>query len=213
MPQYTLHYFNLNARGQLARLAFAAAGVEFTDHRIEFPEWPELKKNTSLYPFGTLPSLEVDGKVLPESIAIARYLSDEFGLSGKNNWDRAWVGVVVDTLQELRNDCVAFSPFSTKYKDDESKKESDLKELVEGKMAKKLQVLEGILKSNNGGTGYFVGDSLTLADLMLVDISEGFMKLSSTCYDATPLIKDLNKRVRDLPKIKAFLDARPEAII
>ena len=34
MPKYVLHYFDLYGRGEISRLIFAQAGVEFEDHRI-----------------------------------------------------------------------------------------------------------------------------------------------------------------------------------
>ena len=73
MAQYKLNYFNLRARGELIRLIFAASGQEFTDNRIEFPDWPALKPNT---PFGQLPYLEIteDGKTrsICQSMAIGK---------------------------------------------------------------------------------------------------------------------------------------------
>ena len=41
MVNYTLHYFNGRGRAEISRLIFAAAGVEYTDHRIE--EWSKAK--------------------------------------------------------------------------------------------------------------------------------------------------------------------------
>ncbi len=42
-PKYTLHYFNVRGRGEFIRLIFAAAGVQYEDHRIEQADWPALK--------------------------------------------------------------------------------------------------------------------------------------------------------------------------
>ena len=44
-PKYKLSYFNLYGRGELTRLIFAAAKVEFEDHRFSFEEWPEIKSS------------------------------------------------------------------------------------------------------------------------------------------------------------------------
>jgi glutathione S-transferase len=41
MPNYTLHYMNGRGRAEISRLLFAAAGVEYTDHRIT--DWPNHK--------------------------------------------------------------------------------------------------------------------------------------------------------------------------
>lgn len=46
MPHYKLHYFNLRARGEIIRLIFAAAGVEYEDYRITFKDWPSVKAST-----------------------------------------------------------------------------------------------------------------------------------------------------------------------
>ena len=75
MAEFKLNYFNLRARGELIRMIFAAAGQEFTDNRIEFPDWPALKPNT---PFGQLPYLEITegGKTtaICQSMAIGKDL-------------------------------------------------------------------------------------------------------------------------------------------
>ena len=41
MTKYTYHYFNVRGRGELARLVFAAAGVEFNDNRVANADWEE----------------------------------------------------------------------------------------------------------------------------------------------------------------------------
>ncbi len=41
MRQYIYHYFNVRGRGELARLVFAAAGIEFIDNRVSNEAWEE----------------------------------------------------------------------------------------------------------------------------------------------------------------------------
>ena len=43
MPKYQLIYFNARALGEVARLLFAEAGVEYEDTRLEFDEWLKMK--------------------------------------------------------------------------------------------------------------------------------------------------------------------------
>ena len=51
-PKYILNYFTLAGRGEVARLLFHVAGVEFTDNQIPFNEWPKQKGDSELYQGG-----------------------------------------------------------------------------------------------------------------------------------------------------------------
>ena len=47
MSGYKLYYFNVRGRGELARLAFAAANIEFEDIRLTKDEWAIEKASKS----------------------------------------------------------------------------------------------------------------------------------------------------------------------
>jgi len=209
MPQYRLNYFNIKGRAEFLRLIFALGGQEYVDHRFSMEQWPEEKTDTRRYPFGVGPTLEIDDVVLPESIPIARYLASEFGLCGKNNLEKAWCDIVVDIIMEIAKLAKEFAPFYRTEKDDE-KFEQKKKEVFEGDIAKKLNQLEGILKRNNDGSGFFVGDEATWADLALANFSVHFVGLYPTCLDKTLLLKALIDRVNELPRIKKWIETRPD---
>ena len=44
MPSYKLIYFNLRGRGEMIRLMFAAAGVQYEDCRLTKEEFLKLKE-------------------------------------------------------------------------------------------------------------------------------------------------------------------------
>lgn len=53
-------------------------------------------------PFGMLPVLEIEGKVVSQSNAVARYLARQYGLTGKDEWEALQCDVLVDTLGDLK---------------------------------------------------------------------------------------------------------------
>ncbi|NQV86040.1 MAG: glutathione S-transferase, partial [Woeseiaceae bacterium] len=59
MSSYKLSYFDFNGgRGEPVRIAFHAAGIEFEDNRLSFPEFGAMRQSTR---FNSLPVLEIDG--------------------------------------------------------------------------------------------------------------------------------------------------------
>nr|QCX41803.1 glutathione S-transferase [Pagiophloeus tsushimanus] len=94
-PKYKLTYFNVTGRAEPIRYLFAYAGQEYEDHRIGHEAWPQFKSET---PFGKLPILEIDGKRVSQSVAIARYLAKQFGLLGKNDWEALQADSLIDAL-------------------------------------------------------------------------------------------------------------------
>lgn len=53
-------------------------------------------------PYGMLPVLEIDGKPIAQSNAVARYLAREHNLAGKDEWESMLCDVLVDTLGDLK---------------------------------------------------------------------------------------------------------------
>ena len=53
--------------------------------------------------YGGLPELEFDGERLGQSMSIARFLATEFGLTGRNNIERAKCDGIVDAGIDMAN--------------------------------------------------------------------------------------------------------------
>ena len=53
-------------------------------------------------PLGTLPVLEYDGKILSQSVTIARFLAKEFGIAGYTNMQQAMADMIVDTITDVQ---------------------------------------------------------------------------------------------------------------
>ncbi len=52
-------------------------------------------------PFGQVPVLEVDGKMLAQSHTIARYLARQHGLAGKDDWEQGLADMYCDNIGDL----------------------------------------------------------------------------------------------------------------
>ena len=54
-------------------------------------------------PFGQLPVLEYKGTTICQSMTIARFLANEFGLAGDTPIEKAQVDEVVDSISDFQN--------------------------------------------------------------------------------------------------------------
>jgi len=155
-PTYKVTYFPVKALAEPIRLIFAYTGTPYEDNRIARDTWSDQKAN---YPWGSLPVLEVDGKVLAQSNAILRYLGAKFNLAGENDFEAAKCDEMVEVLADLRAACMkAF------MEQDETKKEEIRKSLKEETFPKYLGVWNKILTQNGG---FLVGKKLSYADISL----------------------------------------------
>jgi glutathione S-transferase len=202
MVAYKLTYFNGRGRAELSRLVFAAAGIAFEDVRLEKEQWPALKPST---PFGQLPILEVDGVKLCQSNTIARYLARKFNLAGKTELDQARADMIVDCFEDTVKPILSFF-----FEKDEARKAELKKKFLEEQLPTSLGLLEGILKANNNGDGYFVGSELTWADLSFL-ILVGWVTLAGADSQLAnyPKLTALRSRVEKLPKIAEWIAKRP----
>jgi glutathione S-transferase len=150
--------------------------------------------------------LEVDGTMLCQSNAFSRYLARQFGMAGKTPMDEAKADMIVDCAEDFLKPIIEYF-----HQKDETKKAEMKKKYEEEQLPTALANLEKMLKNNNGGDGYFVGDSLTWADLSFF---QGItwpefagVKIEWSSY---PKLQALRERVGKLPQIAEWVEKRPK---
>jgi len=184
-------------------MLFKLADQPFEDVRVTEESWPQVKKTI---PMGLLPILDIDGVVLHQSHAIDRYLAKQYGYAGKSDLEAAQIDAVVGSVEDLTT---RIPPIYDMEEDPQAKAkyiERYKKEFVLPGLAK----LEKLLETNNGGNGFFVGDSLTWADLFFVNIAEYAVLMAQTDLNQFPKLKALRDRVETVPKIAAWIEERPK---
>ena len=195
MSQYKLTYFNLRARAELTRLIFAQAGVEYEDKRIAKEEWSELKPKT---PYGSLPTLEVDGKVLAGSLPIARFVAERHGLAGSNDLENTEIAGIMDCLGDLLQAFVKVI-----FESNETRKAELQKKFNEEESPKYLSLLEKRVTAD----GWLYGSKLTYADLAFFNFCDNLNQPNA--LEAYPGLKAVQEKVAALPSIAKWVKDRP----
>jgi glutathione S-transferase len=176
----------------------AAGAIPYEDKRLTHDQWATEKPNT---PFGQAPVLEVDSHRFAQSIAIATYLAREANLYGKNSLEGLQIDQVINLGADFLNAAVkAF------FEKDEAQKAELLKNVKEVEAPKYLAFFEKLLKES--GTGFFVGNSITFADIFVYDLCYNFGQRKMLATDGHPLVEALIKKVESHDKIKAYLATR-----
>jgi glutathione S-transferase len=185
--------FNGRGLAELIRLVLIEAGVEYEDRRFDnFP--PELKASGKLT-FGQVPLWEDENGALVQSVTIARYLAKKHNLNGKTDFEAAQIDSILDGLADLRSKRI-----NAKTEEEQAKFVAEVAPLW-------LGYFEAILKKN--GSGYLVGNSLTLADLALYIATDG---LKNTHQDVVAKFDSLVKHHQTIgsrPKIADWVAKRP----
>ncbi|KAL5018475.1 hypothetical protein ScPMuIL_004197 [Solemya velum] len=202
MPTYKFVYFNGRARGEAIRMAFAVGGVKFEDVRVELSDWPTLKPKT---PQGALPTLEVNGKTLSQSMAILRYVGRECGLIGKKPIEQAEVDCLIETLTDIWNSHVNFV-----REQDLTIKKKLLTKHTDEVLPKVMDLMEKALADNSAGKGFLVGSGLTIADIRLYCTMDYPLEAYGFKLDKYPKVAAHRKMMEAIPKIADYLKKRPK---
>nr|XP_054773686.1 glutathione S-transferase 1-like [Lytechinus pictus] len=172
MSTYKLTYFDGRARGEPARMLFALAGQKYEDIRYGFEgqEWPQIKGDRKRFPLGKLPVLDVDGQLLTQSRAIYRFLARRFpgDYYGKNDDERAQIDVILGIVADIE---IAITPaYETP---DAARREADFVKGRDGTLKPCYEFFSQSLQKAGGK--YFVGNRMTLADLVIFNLIDFFM--------------------------------------
>ncbi|MGB5256143.1 MAG: glutathione S-transferase family protein [Woeseiaceae bacterium] len=203
MAHYKLTYFDFGGRAEPIRIAFHAAGIEFEDNRLSFPEFGELR---STLRFNSVPVLEIDGAAVTQSNGILRYIGKAAGLYPEDDLQALYCDEAMGAIEDLLHYTV-----QTFGLEGEALKAARLK-LVDGWLSTYIKGLAELLQ--RGGGEYFADKRLTVADLK---VSMQTRSLIGGVLDHVPadLVQDLapgliahNERVQNDPVVVAYYASR-----
>ncbi len=206
-----LYYFSIPFwRAEVTRLCLYMNDIEFVDHRISDTEREQFKKNGQLpngmiAPFRQLPVLEVDGKIVAQTGAIARFCGKLSRMyPSDNDFDAARVDQIIEAAQDI-NYIVSISG---REKNPE-KKLLARERLTKLHLPKWFQFLETLLIENKE-SDWFVGNSMTIADLaiwrLLGWLTSGLLDgVPTSVLDPYKNLVELKNKTSQHPKIKEWM--------
>lgn len=155
MSKFKLTYFDINAgRGEPIRMAAVMGGIDFEDNRISFEEFSIMRAVT---PLNSVPTLEVDGVVYTQSIAMYRLVGKQAGLYPLDDWEAFKCDEILCTLDDAS--IATGKTFGLEGDDLRAAREA----LVTGPFTRTLRLLGTRLRAAGGE--YFTDNRLTVADL------------------------------------------------
>ena len=204
MAHYKLTYFDMGGRAEPVRISFHAAGIDFEDKRISFPEFMEMRENLR---FKCLPTLEIDGKVVTQSNAMCRYVGKMAGLYPEDALQALYCDEALGAMEDLLH---AMTPtFGLEGEELEAAREK----LVDGWLTTFIKGLGELIER---GGDYFADNRLTVADLKVAGLIQ-WLNAGQLDHVPTDLVERLApalNRHADLvfkhPVVKAYYEAQSQ---
>ena len=204
MTSYRLTYFDFDGgRGEPIRIALHAAGIDFEDNRLSFPEFAEMRKGTR---FNSLPVLEIDGAAITQSNSISRYIGKMAGLYPEDDLQALYCDETLDALEDLLHYMVP--TFSLQGEELQQAREK----LVDGWLSVYVRGLGELLA--RGGGDYFADGKLTMADLKAF-VHVRWLRSGNLDHIPTDLVERLapalvrhQERIETDPRVTAYYAAR-----
>jgi len=155
MPSYKLTYFDFDGgRGEPIRIVLHAAGIEFEDFRVSFPEFGEMRSGLR---FNSLPVFEVDGEVVTQSNGILRYVGKLAGLYPDDDLQALYCDEAMGAIEDVSHH------LGTTFRLEGDELRLAREKLVDGWLPVFLRGLDELL--SRGGGQFFADNRLTVADL------------------------------------------------
>uniref|UniRef100_A0A914ZBB1 glutathione transferase n=1 Tax=Panagrolaimus superbus TaxID=310955 RepID=A0A914ZBB1_9BILA len=209
MVAYKLTYFDLRGIAEAIRLMFHYLEVPFEDIRIDStnPEvWEKCKPTT---PQGKLPLLEVDGVIIPQSYAIARFIARKYNLAGKDDLEAAQVDALADFLRDMQYE--HFSPYMFVVQGyDEGDKDKLREEIFLPAVKQNFTYLVKTLKNSN--SGFFMPSGITWVDFVISQYLNLVRRYDKECFEDYPELIEHLERIHSFPQLKIYLEKRKNVL-
>ena len=195
-------------RAEVLRVSLFISNIPFEDVRISREEFINMIKtgylpNGKKVPFHQLPVIEVDGEIIGQTGAIARYCGKISNLYSNDNINAAKIDQIIDAATDITN---LVSP-TIREKDEQKKVEDRL--LLKNKLLPRwFRYLEYILSEST--SDWFVENKMTIADIamwrllgwLISGIIDG---IPTTIVDSYPKLKNIHTNVHHHPKVQEWM--------
>jgi len=194
-------------RAEVLRVSLFIKDIPFEDVRISREEFINLIKtgflpNGKRSPFHQLPVIEVDGEIIGQTGAIARYCGKVSNLYADDKLKAAKIDQIIDAATDITN---VVSP--TIREKDEVKKMEDRKILVNKLLPRWFRYLENLLLEDD--STWFV-EKMTIADIamwrLLGWLTSGIIDgIPTSIIDDFPKLKNIHHQVHTHPKVQEWM--------
>ena len=195
-------------RAEVLRVSLFISNIPFEDVRISREEFINMIKtgylpNGKKVPFHQLPVIEVDGEIIGQTGAIARYCGKISNLYSNDNINAAKIDQIIDAATDITN---LVSP-TIREKDEQKKVEDRL--LLKNKLLPRwFRYLENILSES--ASDWFVENKMTIADIamwrllgwLISGIIDG---IPTTIVDSYPKLKNIHTNVHHHSKVQEWM--------
>lgn len=203
MAHYKLTYFDMDGgRAEPVRIAFHAAGIDFEDVRISFPEFMEMRESAR---FNCVPVLSIDGVDVTQSNAMCRFIGKMANLYPDDDRQALYCDEAMGAVEDLLHQMV----HTFGLEGDELKAARE--KLVDGWIP---VFLKGFNELLDRGGDYFADNRLTVADLKVAGIT-GWFRSGQLDHIPTDLVDRVapklvahEQRVAGDPVVTAYYASR-----
>jgi len=207
MVHYKLYYFDVRGLGESIRLLLNYVGQPYEEERLTFEDWPN---NKPRFPYGKIPVLEIDGKVLAETLVILQHLGKKYGLAGKDEWEEAKINEFgnfhfIDVGNEIGpyiRAVIGYIPGDT----------------VALRRDKFLPALETYLPIyvktiKESGSGFIAKSGVSWVDFLVVENIITIRNMEEGIMEKYPELEQYIERVQQLPQIRKYIETRKDSVI
>ena len=195
-------------RAEVLRVSLFISNIPFEDVRISREEFINMIKtgylpNGKKVPFHQLPVIEVDGEIIGQTGAIARYCGKISNLYSNDNINAAKIDQIIDAATDITN------LVSPTIREKEAQKKIEDRLLLKNKLLPRwFTYLENILSEST--SDWFVENKMTIADIamwrllgwLISGIIDG---IPTTIVDSYPKLKNIHTNVHHHPKVQEWM--------
>lgn len=194
MSKPTITYFEGRARVEPIRVMLEELAIPYEDLRLSFDAWTKMKGDT---PFEQLPSYRQGDLEIFQSHAIIRHLARVHDLYGSTEAEHVRCDMVEEAISDL-TELIGKAPWRPNFREERAT-------FVSRELVPVLGRLERFLETNQDPGGFWVGSSLTFADLIAFALLDSTRAMFPEAMTQCPALEAFCDQIARRPRIAAYI--------